>query len=62
MTPNCHSPETEAFVHRIAVPQRSDGVAHALHAIYDAAISGLPRDFEALLGKIDDTRSVSPRD
>jgi hypothetical protein len=53
---------TEARVRSIAVPQRSDGVAHALHAIYDNSVESVPRDIAILLRQLDGLRPVTTRD
>jgi hypothetical protein len=51
--------ETGTWVHRITVPQRSDGVAHALHAIYDKATQSMPGDLTALLQQVDEADAIT---
>lgn len=53
--------ETGIWVHRITVPQRVDGVAHALHAIYDNAAQTIPGDFATLLQRVDEAHAVTRR-
>jgi hypothetical protein len=53
--------ETGTWVHRITVPQRVDGVAHALHAIYDNAAQTIPRDLAILLQQVDDAEAITRR-
>jgi hypothetical protein len=54
--------QTVTKVRSIALPQRSDGVGHALHAIYGSATEVIPRDIAALLGQLDALRPVTSRD
>jgi hypothetical protein len=54
--------QTVLKVRSIAVPQRSDGVAHALHAIYDSAVAPIPRDIATLLGQLDALQPFTTRD
>ena len=49
-------------VRSIAVPQRSDGVAHALRAIYGRTVAPIPRDIAVLLGQLDALQTVTIRD
>jgi hypothetical protein len=54
--------QTETKVRSVALPQRSDGVSHALHAIYDNTTEVMPCDIAALLGQLDALRPVTIRD
>jgi hypothetical protein len=45
--------EISVAIHCVAVPQRSDGVAHALQAIYDLDAQAIPSEIDALLARLD---------
>lgn len=42
-----------AETHSVSVPHRSDGVARALHAIYDPVVLELPVELSILIAKLE---------